>query len=50
LTGTLGVLLLAKVRGLVALLAPLLDELRGAGLYLDPALMDQVLALAEEST
>jgi len=49
LTGTLGVLLLAKERGLIALLAPLLDELHNAGLYLDPALVDQVLVLAGES-
>lgn len=39
LTGTLGVLLLAKEHSLVPLLAPLLDELHSAGLYLDPALV-----------
>jgi predicted nucleic acid-binding protein len=50
LTGTLGLLLLAKERGLVALLAPLLEELQNAGLYLDPALVDRVLVLAGEST
>ena len=49
LTGTLGVLLLAKERGLVTLLAPLLGELRSAGLYLDPSLVDRVLMLAGES-
>jgi predicted nucleic acid-binding protein len=48
LTGTLGVLLLAKERGLVASLAPLLDELLEAGLHLDPSLVEQVLALAGE--
>ena len=48
LTGTLGVLLLAKERGLVTSLAPLLDELQEAGLYLDPDLVNQVLVLAGE--
>jgi len=50
LTGTLGVLLLAKERGLIARLAPLLDELREAGLYLEPALVGRVLMLAGEPT
>jgi predicted nucleic acid-binding protein len=49
LTGTLGVLLLAKERGLVGALAPLLDELLDAGLYLDSALMTRVLELAGEA-
>ena len=49
LTGTLGVLLLAKERGLVPLFAPLLDELHSAGLYLDPALVNQVLVLSGEA-
>jgi predicted nucleic acid-binding protein len=48
LTGTLGVLLLAKERGLVDRLAPLLADLGDAGLYLDVELIDRVLALAGE--
>ena len=48
LTGTLGLLLLAKERGLVANLAPLLVELQEAGLYLSAALIDRALRLAGE--
>jgi predicted nucleic acid-binding protein len=48
LTGTLGVLLLAKERGLVVELAPLLIDLQDAGLYLDSALVTRVLELAGE--
>ena len=48
LTGTLGVLLLAKERGLVPSLAPLLAELQEAGLYLDSVLVVQALHLAGE--
>jgi len=48
LTGTLGLLLLAKERGLVATLAPLLVELQEAGLYLGAALIDRALRLAGE--
>lgn len=48
LTGTLGLLLLAKERGLVARLAPLLAELQEQGLHLGSALVDKVLRLAGE--
>ena len=48
LTGTLGVLLLAKERGLVDRLAPLLVDLQDAGLYLDAALVERTLVLAGE--
>jgi predicted nucleic acid-binding protein len=48
LTGTLGLLLLAKERGLVATLAPLLVELQEAGLFLGAALVDRTLRLAGE--
>ncbi len=48
LTGTLGLLLLAKERGLLANLAPLLVELQEAGLYLGASLIDRVLRLAGE--
>ncbi len=48
LTGTLGLLLLAKERGLIAGLAPLLVELQEAGLYLSSTLIDKALRLAGE--
>jgi predicted nucleic acid-binding protein len=49
LTGTLGVLLLAKERGLISSLAPLLTELQKAGLYLGSTLIAHVLRLAGEA-
>ncbi|MBU0492070.1 MAG: DUF3368 domain-containing protein [Chloroflexi bacterium] len=48
LTGTLGLLLLAKERGLIDRVAPLLAELQDAGLYLDADLVTQILHLAGE--
>jgi predicted nucleic acid-binding protein len=48
LTGTLGLLLLAKERGLIATLAPLLAKLQEAGLHLSAVLTDRVLQLAGE--
>ena len=48
LTGTLGVLLLAKERGLVPSITLLLAELRKEGLCLDQDLVQRVLALAKE--
>jgi predicted nucleic acid-binding protein len=47
-TGTLGLLLLAKEKGLITDLAPLLAELQDAGLYLHPDLVTQALRLAGE--
>jgi predicted nucleic acid-binding protein len=41
-------LLLAKERGLVASLAPMLAELQATGLYLDADLVTEVLRLAGE--
>jgi len=49
LTGTLGVLLLAKEKGLVDELAPLLRQLQEAGIFLNTALIDEVLRLAGET-
>jgi predicted nucleic acid-binding protein len=49
LTGTLGVLLLAKERGLIPIVGPLITQLQTAGLYLDPALISKVLTLAQET-
>lgn len=49
LTGTLGVLMLAKEQGLVAALRPLLNALQEAGLRLHPRLIDQVLQMTGEN-
>jgi predicted nucleic acid-binding protein len=49
ITGTIGVLLLAKERLLLLALAPVLDQLQEAGLYLSPPLVAKALALAGES-
>ena len=49
LTGTLGVLLLAKEQGLIEAMTPLLTALQTAGLHLDKALIQQVLKLANEA-
>ncbi len=48
-TGTVGILLLAKEMGLLPAVAPALDFLVAAGLYLSPDLYDQALHLANES-
>jgi len=47
-TGTAGVLVLAKQEGLVREFKPLLRELRAAGLYLSDAAADRFLDLADE--
>jgi predicted nucleic acid-binding protein len=49
LTGTLGVLLLAKERGLVDRVAPLVSRLQEAGLYLHPALVARALEMGGEA-
>jgi predicted nucleic acid-binding protein len=48
LTGTLGILLLAKNEGLIPAVAPLIDALQEAGLYLDEDLVAGVLESAGE--
>jgi hypothetical protein len=48
LTGTVGLLLLARERGLIDRLAPLLEELQEQGLHLGAALVDQALRVAGE--
>jgi len=48
LTGTLGVLLKAKERGLVPAVGPLMDQLRQVGIWLDDVLVAEVLRLAGE--
>lgn len=47
--GSAGVLVLAKDRGHLAIIRPLLDELRSAGLYLDEAVVRELLSLAGET-
>ena len=47
--GTLGVLLMAKDKGLVAVLKPLLDNLRNAGFRMSDDLYDKVLGSAGET-
>lgn len=48
LTGTLGVLLLAKQEQLILKIAPLLEQLEQSGLHLSSDLTRKVLALAQE--
>lgn len=48
LTGTMGVLLLAKERGLISAVSPSITYLQQSGLYFDEALIDQVLEMAGE--
>ena len=46
--GSAGALVLAKERGVIASVRPVLDELRSAGLHLSDAAYHEVLALANE--
>ena len=48
LSGTLGVLLLAKEEGIISAISPLLKALQEVGLYLHDDLVKQVLKLAGE--
>lgn len=47
-TGTVGILLLAKRRGLIPTLTPLLDLLGANGIHLSPRLYEQARSLAGE--
>lgn len=49
LTGTLGVLLLAKDEGLISVIAPFIQQLQQAGFYFSATLVTHVLRLANES-
>jgi predicted nucleic acid-binding protein len=49
LTGTLGVLLLAKENGLITSLSPLVTDLRKNGFYCSKKLIDDMLRIANES-
>lgn len=48
LTGTLGILLLAKEKRVLTAVGPLIERLQTSGLYLAPDLVERVLLLAEE--
>ena len=48
LTGTMGVLLLAKENGLVDNIAPMINQLQELGFYITPELLSAVLSLAGE--
>lgn len=47
-TGTLGLLLIAKDRGLISQVRPVLDELRRTNFHMSEALYREVLASANE--
>lgn len=47
--GTLGIVLLAKLRGIIPSVRSTIGSLQSAGLYLSPALVADALALAGES-
>ncbi|MCK4312764.1 MAG: DUF3368 domain-containing protein [Candidatus Cloacimonetes bacterium] len=47
-TGTFGILLKAKQKGIISLLKPLLDKLMKNGFYIDDKLYDQILQIAGE--
>lgn len=49
LSGTLGVLLLAKEEKIISAIAPLLKAIQEAGLYLQNELIEQVLKMAGEN-
>lgn len=49
-TGTVGLLLLAKEKGLIDLLKPWLDRLQEAGLHIAPDLVSKALEMAGESS
>lgn len=46
--GTLGLVLIAKRRGVIPLARPVMDNLRQTGMYLSRSTMDQALALVGE--
>ncbi len=48
LTGTIGILLKAKLKGLIPSVKELLFELREKGSWLNPKLIDKILKLAGE--
>jgi predicted nucleic acid-binding protein len=46
--GTLGLVLVAKKRGVIAFARPVVDKLRQSGMYLSDRVIDQALALVGE--
>ncbi|MCP4396678.1 MAG: DUF3368 domain-containing protein [bacterium] len=49
LTGTLGILLAAKDKGLIPAVSPLIHEFLENGLYLSPEIVSKVLEIAGEN-
>ena len=47
-TGTLGILLIAKDRGLISTIEPILDTLRDRGMWIGRSLYRDVLTIAKE--
>lgn len=48
--GTLGLVLLARKKGLITAVRPTIDELIHSGMYLDKGIIDQILRIAGELT
>jgi predicted nucleic acid-binding protein len=48
--GSLGVLLLAKQRGLIATIRPLLDKLSDSDIFVGDNLLERILVLAGETS
>ena len=48
INGTLGLVLIAKRRGVIAASRPVLEKLRQSGMYLSEQMMNQALALVGE--
>ena len=46
--GTLGVVLLAKQQGRIPKARPVVEQLRGAGMYLSDEVVEEALALVDE--
>lgn len=49
-TGTLGVLLKAKEKGIIKTVNPLLVDLKKKGIWLDNSLIEKVLKMANENS
>lgn len=48
MTGTLGLLIAAKQKGIIPVVRPLIDDLLAVGMYLSPKLIQTVLKTADE--
>ncbi|MCF7987013.1 MAG: DUF3368 domain-containing protein [Methylovulum sp.] len=47
--GSLGVLLLAKQKGLITLIKPYINRLRSSDIFISESLLEKILAIANES-